>query len=114
MFDPKITEGPWEANISESWTCVSRVGDIVYDPDPEFIPICSPLTICNLHDSEYVCNDNKDDAKAIAAIPELLEVYRGARAVLEAADRGFDNAFGMALVKNLSEKISKLEDMHCN
>lgn len=96
MFDPKITEGPWEFDaqfndfVGEYSSCIND-GHVLYADD-------EPLEF-----------SNHEDKKAIAAVPELLEVYKAAKNYI--GTDGLDR--GLFFTKKLEDAVKALEDRHC-
>lgn len=88
MFNPKITKGEW--NIKDG---------IIKSPDDEVIANANETHIYN--------------AKAIAAVPELLEVYRAVKEFSDyyAGDRDFSFTYGESFNPVLAA-IKKLEERH--
>lgn len=104
-FGPKIAPGEW------------RVGSFfTYSEDSDVIskfPDGSDRLICRVTSREMGLSQNQENAKAIAAVPELLEVYKAAceiRAMLE------DDTFTLRLFVDhpLWWGLKELEARHGN
>ena len=120
MFNPKITKGEWNLHyISALLRHVEKqaikedlidmlvdIGQIKCEVDAWGIPIEPKISPCNESWGGY------DDAKAIAAVPELLEVYRAIKEFSDyhACDRDFNFTYGesfnpvLAAIKKLEER----------
>ncbi len=85
MFNPKITEVEW----------IIKDG-IIKSPDDEVIANANETHIYN--------------AKAIAAVPELLSVYKAARKLKNMAMVWAEDQH---IIDGILEAIEKLEDRHC-
>ena len=64
-FDPEITTGDWE--LSKMGICNIQSGRI---------NVASTAGRIDTHNQEEVDKECKENAKAIAAVPDLLEVYK--------------------------------------
>jgi len=95
MFDPNITEGTWVYRCDQEYVSVSSLVKIQSNGLEELIMKRSP--------GFY----NKDNAKAIAAVPQLLKVLEAARKVVDEIDHG-------RAVSYLYDAIENLDEMHCN
>jgi len=95
MFDPKITEGEW--NIDQ---CI--------------------LKDSNGKEIADMVLTHGDNAKTIAAVPELLEVYKAAKNIdglegelININEEGTEDYVICNKLAKLSKAIKKLEEMHC-
>lgn len=93
MFDPKITEGPWQ-NESEY-----KVG---------------PLTARADCGEPYICEESSGDVQAILAVPQLLEVYKAAKAYGELRVDHPNVMERARLAAELEIAILELEEKHCD
>jgi hypothetical protein len=103
VFEPKITKGDWvwdqemfddegddySGNLPELTNVMWFGSDTMYYPTEGVPP-------------------NKQDAMAIAAVPELLEVYKAAKVV---ADTHVSSTMRMSMLK-LKSAVGKLEEKH--
>ncbi len=102
MFDPKITKKEWvlyeccNTNHQGYSVLVVGIGDISHIE----VPICD-------EDMNHLLKP--DDAKAIAAVPELLEVYKAAKNLI---DPKMDTSSLKIRHVVLSRAIKKLEDKY--
>jgi len=107
MFNPKITEGTWLWTYSPYWEARMSLEASTFGESNK--NVCSP-DCCNDGDEgaawfseESLSNE---DAKAIAAVPELLEVYKAA---LKLTKEGLSSP---TAVMDLFNSINKLEKRH--
>lgn len=101
-FDPKITPGPWEVLGPGKEDPFYQV---IVDPDPykkyeEFILNAGE---CVAYDISHLPN-----AHAIAAVPELLEVYDCAKTVVESGN----SVARQYAIESLKKCIKALEERH--
>tara|TARA_R110000765_G_C18634666_1_gene573427 strand:+ start:231 stop:536 length:306 start_codon:yes stop_codon:yes gene_type:complete len=98
MFNPKITEGQW---------------GVVYNGDYQLEIKQPPINKRGDRVCKRLCNFNTidvtDDMRAIAAVPELLEVYRAAyESIMYNIEVGGEHGLSPLEMK-LYYKIKKLE-----
>ena len=98
MFDPKITEGVWVINGYSKSNELFSVGPIAASFN--FIKN-RPAVSCRI-----------EDAGAICAVPDLLEVYKGLKEALKDY-RLFFLKQGKRHGKKLNDLVEKLEERHC-
>ena len=96
MFNPKKTPGPWEPQMSTN------------DTEGKF------CTGVGEHWDVIACEDgwmdiDKEDLKAICAVPELLEVYKAACKMKEAVTYGDLGRIQLEII----DLIQSLEERHC-
>lgn len=117
MFNPKITDGEWNLHyISELLRHVEKqaikedlidmlvdIGKIKCEVDEWGIPIEPKISPCNESWGGY------DDAKAIAAVPELLSVYKAARKLKNMAMVWTEDQH---IIDGILEPIKKLEERY--
>ena len=108
MFDPKITEGEWGVDITTQdtlWIGTLRIDGKVWHH------------VCTVDsDRGYkkeIIEQSLINAKAIAALPELLEVLKR---VYELKDSCIVVAKGdsYAELDALNDAVEKLEERHCD
>lgn len=63
------TPGPWEQKLNRSTEMVEICGDFDCDADDEGRPVYMSTVVCEIADNR----DEVDNARAIAALPELLK-----------------------------------------
>ena len=95
MFNPKITPGHW-------------IIDSAYEGES----YCDAIGPLRGSENEYgmIFGDVKDDLKATAAVPELLEVYKMARNVLSSKSEEED----AKRLCDLTDAVNTLEGRHCD
>lgn len=110
MFNPKITPGPWK------WVDVDEDHLEPWERDNNMPSLESDkYLICGFGNSEEFyptqgSPPNIPNSKAIAALPELLEVYKAAVRLL-AAKSEYEEVKG---ITGLVDAIDTLEERHCN
>ena len=97
MFNPKITPGPWDV-----------------DPHYKGQSYCDEIGPLGGSGTGMLTGETPGDIEATAAVPELLEVYKAAKAMLEKIATGHAqwNEFGMEAT-DLAKNIKNLEERHC-
>ena len=110
MFNPKITPGPWK------WKRIKEFQndecDFVNGDLPKLINN-DEFLICDFgNERTYATEGNPpciEDAKALTALPELLEVYKAAVGVLAAKSEDEDTK----RISYLADAVNTLEERHC-
>lgn len=112
MFDPKITEGPW---------------DIIKDTHPNLKGLVYSIGNIKTHGLDgnvnvLECDQNmisvsEDDAKAISAVPDLLDIQAAANNFINAIENedglNLSNEIKNLFFERLKKSIEKLEVKHC-
>jgi len=92
MFNPNITPGPWGESTS---------GDnIIGTTERQY----GNLNIAHI----ILIDDWKENRKAIAAVPQLLQVYKAAKKLNDSGACVSDKYYGLAC--ELDDAIKKLEE----
>jgi len=81
MFNPKITPGPWEWENLEEYN--ENELHLVHYNLPKLVSK-NDISVCEFgNEDSYYPREGEppsyEDAKAIASVPELLEVYKATR-----------------------------------
>lgn len=101
MFNPKITPGPWKISRARNFhnnLSIQGIG-----------PICADGQDYRWRTHWICCKE--EDAFAISLVPELLDMYRSACAVLEASEKEFPDSIGTSITAELHEKVKKLREI---
>lgn len=105
MFNPEITEGPW------NWKRVDSEKTLFSEDNEKILwSIVSGCT--DLGDEDSVFSKNKENEKAIASVPELLEVYKKAKEVIDEVYLNVPKSVRADEISYLEKAIRKLEERH--
>ena len=104
MFNPKITEGPWKW-VKGYVGCESPL------VGKDNTLICH-FGIEGVYEHCLGTEPEEEDMRAIAAVPELLEVYRQAKELVDGINGSGDPSYADENKYTLERMIKKLEDTH--